>query len=213
MNINIAISSYKDFYGVTLQELIPSLIVSGVSRDSIYVFVGGYDKYELLSNDYGINIYSAPHNSFDFTALVSIIELGLVSDYWFCTHDTCRVGSTFYQKLKKLNKSKDTMKLTSEARSMNIGIYSNKFINDKKLEILNYKNTSEDVNDFKSKLVEDEDVFIKNSKPLCTSSIKRESSKNYYSTGVERVIEYYSDLDFYKMKSNWKRKSIYEIKL
>jgi hypothetical protein len=213
MNINIAISSYKDFYGTTLKELIPSLIVSGVFRNNIYVFVGGYDKYELLDNDYDVNMYKVPHNSFDFTSLVSIVELDLNYDYWFSMHDTCKVGPAFYEKLKKLSKPNDIMKLTDESKSMNIGIYSNKFINNNSLKILNYKNTSDDVNTFKSKLVKDEDVFIKDAKPLCKSSVKKQTAKDYYSTGIERVVEYYSDLDFYKMKSNWKRKPTYEIKL
>lgn len=169
MKISIAISSHKSFYEVSLKELIPSLLISGVPKEDIYVFIGGYEIYESIDNEYKINMYRVPHNSFDFTALVSIVELKLKRDYWFCIHDTCKVGSTFYQKLIKLSKPELVMRFTQENRSMNMGIYSNDFIVLNNKKILNYKNTSKDINSFKKKLVNEEDIFIKESKGLCTN--------------------------------------------
>lgn len=213
MKISIAISSHKSFYEVSLKELIPSLLISGVPKEDIYVFIGGYEIYESIDNEYKINMYRVPHNSFDFTALVSIVELKLKRDYWFCIHDTCKVGSTFYQKLIKLSKPEPVMRFTQESKSMNMGIYSDIFITSNREKILNYKNTSNNVNSFKKKLVNEEDVFIKGVKGLCTNGRKTKAPTDYYSTGTQRIVEYFPDLDFYKIKSNWKQKDIYETKI
>jgi hypothetical protein len=213
MKISIGISSHKSFCEISLKELIPSLLVSGVPKEDIYVFIGGYETYENVVNEYNVNTYNVPHNSFDFTALVSIIELSIEKEYWFIIHDTCKVGSTFYQKLLKLCKPELMMRFTQEGRSMNMGIYSNNLIKLKKDKILNYKNTSKDLNSFKKKLIDDEDIFIKESKALCANVKKTSKPYDYYSTGTQRITEYYPDLDFYKIKSNWNRKDIYETKI
>jgi hypothetical protein len=213
MNIKICISSNKNFYKHSLKELIPSLIVSGVPRTSIYCFVGGHTTYESIPNDYSILMYGVPHNSFDFTGLVSILELDLKNEYWFNMHDTCKVGPLFYQKLLKRSEPLSIMKLTSEGRSMNMGIYSQKFIESNKKDILSYKNIDNDLQKFKKKLIKHEDIFIKKSKSLVSSPRKKSNPKNYYSSGVLRIEEYFEDLDLYKIKSNWKAKDNYEVKI
>lgn len=213
MKLSIAISSHKSFYDKSLNELIPSLIISGVPREDIFVFIGGYNSYETLDNDYGVTMYTAPHNSFDFTALISIIDLSVQKDYWFSIHDTCKVGPTFYGKLLKLAKPNPTLKFTEQGRSMNMGIYSNEFLSKNKNKILNYKNLSNDILSFKKRLVKEEDIFIKKSKGLCKTLREISEPTDYYGNGVKRIVEYFPDLDFYKIKSNWKNKDKYEINI
>jgi hypothetical protein len=213
MKISIAISSYKTFYEKSLKELIPSLIVSGVPKEDIFVFIGGYESYEILDNEYGVVMYKVPHNSFDFTALVSVVELSLDRDYWFSIHDTCKVGPTFYSRLIKLSKPNPTTKFTELGRSMNMGIYSNEFLNKIKNKLIKYKNTSDDLLVFKKKLVKEEDIFLKGSKGLCKTPREIKNPADYYSNGIIRIVEYFPDLDFYKIKSNWKSKDKYEINI
>ena len=210
MKLSIAISSHKSFYEKSLKELIPSLIVSGVPKDNIFVFIGGFNSYKILDNDYGITMYTAPHNSFDFTALVSIVELSLQEDYWFSIHDTCKVGISFYSKLLKLVKPNPTIKFTEQGRSMTMGVYSNEFLNKNKKKVLNYKNVSNDILGFKKRLVKEEDVFLKKSKGLCKTLREVSEPTDYDGNGVHRIVEYFPDLDFYKIKSNWKSKDKYE---
>lgn len=210
MKLSIAVSSHKSFYDKSLKELIPSLIVSGVPKEDIFVFIGGYNSYDILNNDYGVTMYTAPHNSFDFTSLVSILELSLERDYWFSIHDTCKVGITFYSKLKKLAKPNTITKFTNQGRSMNMGVYSNEFLNQNKTKVLRYKNVSNDLLGFKKRLVKEEDVFLKKSKGLCITPREVSEPTDYYGNGVNRVVEYFPDLDFYKIKSNWKSKDKYE---
>ena len=118
------ISSHINYINVTEKEILPSLVDSGININDIYIFVGGYDSdygYNKLSDS--INKYSAPHNSLDFTGLISVIEMNIESDYWFLLHDTLYVGPNFNKVVKEFNyENVDYVALTFDT-SMNIGAY------------------------------------------------------------------------------------------
>lgn len=218
MNLKFTISSHSNFYEKTLNIIVPSLLNSGISKTDIYFFVGGHDIYESMHNEYDINMYKASHNSIDFTGLISVIDLNIKSDYWFLCHDTCKAGIKFYNNIKKHKFTKDTIRLTSEKKSMNIGAYKQSYIYDNKEKILSYRGNSNaeyDIQKLKKRLIDEEDSILKsqNMGNFNNSPRKIVDSTNIYDSGIKRITEYFPDIDFYKMKSNWKPKKEYELSI
>ena len=205
MKIKICISSHIKSYEKTYPILVDSLIKSGVPSEDIYFFIGGYDKYENISKD-GINIYTAPHNSMDFTNLISVLDLGLESDYWFAIHDTCYVAENFYSKLISYNITTDTVPLI-DFLSMTMGSYKHTYLLSIRDRLLNYKNESnlpDDILKLKGSLIKDEDIFLKDKGFVYSRNrIITNPDDSIYGTKTTRVLEYYPEIYFYKLKANW----------
>ena len=217
--MKFTISSHKDYISTTERPLIDSLLNCGIDINDIYVFVGGYDinqGYKKISPDY--NKFSAPHNSIDFTGLISILEMNIKSDYWFLLHDTSYVGGNFFNEIKKYNyTNKDTVALTFDT-SMNIGAYKWEYLLNKRDEILTYKNndnTFAGLQSYKRKLIENEDCFLKPKIHFYTNENRQRLGPptDYYNNSTPRIIEYFPKIDYYKIKANWELRPTYEIKL
>lgn len=209
------ISSHKDYIDTTEGPIISSLVNSGIDLNDIYIFVGGYDTecgYSRISDS--INKYFAPHNSLDFTGLISVIEMNLESEYWFLLHDTLYVGPNFHKTVKEFNyENVDYVALTFDT-SMNMGAYKWSYIQNKRDQILSYKNNSDDLQSYKKRLINDEDVFIKpKTHSYCTTQRKTIPATDYYKNNTQRIIEYFPGIDLYKIKANWSIKPKYELKL
>jgi hypothetical protein len=224
MNIKFAVTSYNKFWETTIPILIPSMIESGIKPEDIYVFVGGFNRHIKLPNDYGVNIFGVAHNSIDYTGLISLIEFNLVNDYWFYLHDTCYVGLDFYNKIKNYNYPAVFSSVSvTDGPSMNMGLYSWSLLEKRKKDILNKKNRDYSVAktlDWKKRGVFWEDEIIGRGGPFyyCHDSRvdrgqNREEYNNIYKTDTRRAVEYFIDLDLYKVKANWSLKSEYEINL
>lgn len=214
--LKFAISSHKDFKDRTYPVLIPSLIRSGVDPGSIYVFVGGCDSQKNVVTGEGVNLYYVNHNSMDFTALISILDLSLQSDYWFLLHDTCRAGEDFFTSVYHFFYKKRPFKTARlyRKRSMNIGIYSHSYLLSQKDVLMSFKNSDyseKSLLELKKIAVEKEDILLKEEPILNLSQKSETSSIDYYNSGTERIVEYYEDVDLYKIKSNWTIKSQYSI--
>ena len=174
--LKFAISSHKDFIDRTYPILIPSLIRSGVDPASIHIFVGGYDGQKTLVTEEGVNLFHVDHNSMDFTALISVLELGLQSDYWFLLHDTCKVGPNFFTSVDHLfckNKPFHTARLYRKY-SMNIGIYAHSYLLSQEKVLMSFKNSDyseESLLKLKALAVEKEDILLEK-EPILNPSIK-----------------------------------------
>ena len=151
----------------------------------------------------------------DFTGLISVIEMDIQSDFWFLLHDTCYVGKNFYNTVKNFNYENVNYVALTFDTSMNMGSYKWSYIQEKKEQILSYKNINEDnLQTFKKRLIDNEDVFIKPKiHSYCNDKRKTEGPFDYYQTNTLRIIEYFPNIDLYKIKANWEIKPIYEIKL
>lgn len=218
MKIKFAISSHKLFYETTYHTLVDSLIKSGVPKEDIYFFIGGYPEYEKIEKD-GVNLYFVDHNSIDFTGIISVLDLGLKSDYWFLLHDTCYVGNNFYNKVCNFDyKEADAVKMYFTV-SMNMGAYKQSYLESIKDSLFEFKNQNyslESLHHYKKICVQKEDIFFNNAKNLLTYNTTpgtTEGPLDYYQNGILRVIEYYSDIDLYKIKANWFTKPQYELNL
>jgi hypothetical protein len=91
---------------------------------------------------------------------------------------------------------------------MNMGIYSTKIINEFNEFLLSNKNTDENIClECKAKCVISEDYIFKNdpnNKLLDNyDGHNYTGPSDYYNTGTMRIVEYYPNLDLYKIKANW----------
>ena len=101
---------------------------------------------------------------------------------------------------------------------MNIGAYKQSYIYGIKDKILSYRGSSDtkyNIQKLKKRLIDEEDSVLKSDSigNFNKSPRKILDSNNIYDSNVKRITEYFPDIDFYKMKSNWKPKEKYELNI
>lgn len=193
-DIKIGISSNKRFYKETIPVCVGSIIDSGFDPNDVYVFVGGFDgDYEPMDVGFPVKSYKCPHNSFDFTSVVSIVEIGLDDLNWFLLHDTIEVDKNFYEilSLELLNSKKKI----NVFPSMSMGSYDSSSFELAKKNLHVIKNIS------KSKCIQLEDIFIKDLPSIC-NGFEFLGLYDVYKTGTERYVEYYKEAGIKKNKAN-----------
>jgi len=197
---------------IVLQHLLESLKENDINYCDIIVVIGGHynlSNYEITQNE-NITYIHANHNSIDFTGLITLLELYYndINEYYVYLHDTCRIGKEFYNKINSLDLTNVTSIKIVHPFSMNIGIYSQIIINDFKDFLLSTKNTNEkECMKYKLNAVAHEDYIFKNdtnNKLLDNyNGHSYTGPTDYYNTGTMRIVEYYPNLDLYKIKANW----------
>jgi hypothetical protein len=182
----------------------------------VIAVVGGYEEYVVRKRG-TYTILHAPHNSIDFTGLVAILDLDLVqyASYMYI-HDTTRAGPRFVQCV--LDLPPDIKSASFRFPSMNMGLYSRSVVYESKDLIESFRNTDDTaVSRCKSRCVEMEDcVFkahIKDHMFLSSSLPVVQGHPTPYYGGSSRLVEYYPDMDLYKIKANWYVKPTYELAL
>ena len=192
-NTKFIISSYISSYKFTLPKLIESLKRNNISEKNILSVVGGCDS--KFKED---NIIFTNHNSYDHTGIIEIIESELKSKYWFALHDTCEAGPCFYSNLSKYKITKPYISLT-EMAWMNMGLFSDTYIQNNKDYILSLKNCSK-VRAILSERVysrlDDYDWF-----GLQKDYQRIRDCKNIYNDEKKRDVLYFPFLDLYKFQS------------
>lgn len=193
--IKFAINSNINQNKKILNTLILSLIKNNISSKNIIVFIGGCNENKIEIID-GITYHYVTHNSYDHTAIISIIEENYVSDYWFCMHDTCEAGKKFYENL--LNFKIEYHSSVLEAGWLNMGMFSQEFIVRNKEYILKLKNCN------KMRAILSEQIYSRLGDDSFYNSRKNtkiQGKADIYNDDVERLIIYFSDLDLYKYQS------------
>lgn len=215
MKIKICVNSTKTYSEKTLPIIIPSLINSGISTEDIFVFEGGhFDRKTILRNDY--TLIQTDHNSLDFTGLIDIVEYEMESDYWFYIHDTCKVGPKFAELIYNIPKDFPDKIALRIHPSMNIASYKYSYLIEHKDRLMKLKN--KDYSEKKLKKLKDwcvycEDYMLYRLLDSKTYTYDEDQSdlysliedENWYG-GVNRIVEYYPQLDLYKSKANYHRK-------
>jgi hypothetical protein len=195
---------------IALQHLLESLKENDINYCDVIVVIGGYynlNNYEI-SKDENITYIHANHNSIDFTGLITLLELyNNTNEYYVYLHDTCKIGKNFYNKIKSIDLTNVSSIKINKNFSMNIGIYSQRIINEFKDFLLSKKNTNEN-ECMKYKSIEyNEDYIFKNdqnNKLLDNyDGWNYTGPSDYYNTGTMRIVEYYPNFDLYKIKANW----------
>ena len=190
-----------------------------LSFEIIMVIGGCKDNYEI--NKIGnITYIKCNHNSIDFTGLITLLELysANINEHYFYMHDTCKIGDGFYGKLGKINLTNVSSIKMNERFSMNMGIYSQKIINKSKDFLLKMKNVDENkCMDYKILCVKNEDYIFKNDRN--NYSFENYNGwcytppRDYYGTGVQRIVEHYPNFDIYKIKANWGQSENFTLQL
>ena len=90
---------------------------------------------------------------------------------------------------------------------MNIGIYSQKIINNFTFFLQQKKNNNENrCMEFKSINFNEDYIFNNDKNNIVLDyycGINYTGPTDYYNTGTMRIVEYYPNLDLYKIKANW----------
>ena len=200
---------------IALNHLLDSMRNQDNFKDfNIIIVIGGYYNNEDYiikkdENDTNITYIYCNHNSIDFTGLIALYELYYtnINDYYFYMHDTCKVGANFYNKLNAINLTNVTSIKIIKQFSMNIGIYSQKIINQFKDFLQTKKNKNpEMVMQFKSVDFNEDYIFNNDSNNFTLDNYNDYNYTgpiDYYNTGTMRRVEYYKNIDLYKIKANW----------
>jgi len=192
-NTKFLISSHVATLDKAAKKLRNSLLNNNISEENIIVVCAGSNRKEKIEN-----VYYTNHNSFDHSALIEIIEQNLYSKYWFVMHDTCEAGEKFYSLLSKIPISKKYYGM-SEKAWLNMGLFSQDFINENKNYILSLKNCN------KKRAILSERVFSKLGKTgffgLQADVQTFRNCKKIYNDDKKRIALYFPYLDFYKYQS------------
>lgn len=198
---------------IALNHLLESMKTYEEFHDyEIIIIIGGYydnPDSEIVKTE-NITYIKCNHNSIDYTGLITLNELYSenINDYYLYLHDTCKVGENFYKIIKSIDLTNVSSIKIKKEYSMNIGIYSQKLINTF-AEFLSYqKNTNiNECHIFKTRGIYTEDYIFKNDiNNIVLDNFNDDNTSeplDYYNTGTMRKIEYYPNLDIYKMKANW----------
>lgn len=200
--MKIGISSHVS-YSIPLERCVESLLEAGFSKDEVYAFVGCDDGGDYIEREgpCGIRAYSVPHNSFDFTAMISVLDLDL-EDSWMFVHDTITVEPKFADVVRAAD-GVDVLALTKECPSMNMGLFSWKRLQSIRDELGKFRNAT------KRACVNSEDVFLKGCGAMNSTWREDKGQKDVYGAGTTRIVEYYPDVGVYKYKANWVVKDVY----
>jgi hypothetical protein len=217
MQIKFTISSRRLGFENTYPIIIGNLLDNGIPPEDIYFIIGGYDSVTKYITTEGVNLIQVNQNSIDYTGLIAVVEENIYSDYWVLLHDTCYVGSNFYNTIKNYPYNNAPAVALSSDLSMNIGAYSWEYLQNIKDELFSYRNTDfseESIQMWKQKGINDEDKFIscfRSKYHYCNTPRINQGFTDIYQTGTPRVIEYFPGVDFYKVKANWYNKNKYEL--
>jgi hypothetical protein len=217
MSIKFTISSRKIGYENTYPIIISSLLENGIPPEDIYFFVGGYDQVNKHITKEGINFIEVDQNSIDYTGLIAVLDLNIESTYWVLLHDTCYIGPLFYDKILNYDYQNAPAVSLNIDLSMNIGAYSWEYLKTIQNDLMSFRNTDysvESIQKWKILGVENEDKYLSSYRDKYHySSLPRTQSEpiDLYNTGVFRIIEHFSEIDFYKLKANWYNRDVYEL--
>jgi hypothetical protein len=215
MNIKFCIPTCKANAQITLDVLIPSLLDCGIESDQIIVIEGGNNYREHFNNKYSVEYYKTNHNSFDYTALIDIVEYNIESDYYFNIHDTCKVGSKFLSLVQNSDFNFNKIALyhnNMNGASMSMGLINYNYLMQHKQLILSFKNTDythQGLKRAKRNAVDVEDsLFWKLDDVLCGAYARGNDRidlgvQTPYGTNTPRITEYYEPIDLFKYKANW----------
>lgn len=199
--IKFVINTYINQNKYIYEKLVKSLIANNIDAKNIYLVIGGCEEEKSEINL--INYHYVKHNSYDHTGLIEIIDKNIISDYWFVLHDTCSVGPNFYSKLMKKSFSEHNPIL--EEGWLNMGLFSQDFIDKNKKYILSLRNCD------KMQAILSEKMYPRLGKSHYLNSrndYDLQSTFDVYGDGIERSVVYFPEIDLYKYQTYYHNSDI-----
>lgn len=200
--IDYIMSSTFKWYNETLPIIIPSLLKSGISPDSIRIYVSASPR-EFSGSYMGCYIKFVKHNSYDYTSFIEYADEDRPGvDFFFSMHDTCEVDEDFKLKVENFDRKLDATYLMKSFKGIcNFGMYRRELLQRK------YEQIKSLVDCTKSKGVEIEGFMFHNIKsggyPDENISVSMGSP---YRGGTLRLCEHYKHVGLKKYKANWQVK-------
>lgn len=182
--------------------------------EHIHIFSSGGDiDAGYVHSTYEGSPYTVcPHNSFEYSCLIALLELNLNYKYVFLMHDTTFVGPNFKNTIGTFDRNLHCTPVCNFP-SMNMAMYNIDHIRENTKYIMDLKNTKyseEEVKQFKAFAIYHEDRLIYQ-KPVTkvydSHPILHPTKTEYYSYLLNpekpRKVEYFPNLDFVKVKANF----------
>lgn len=209
--ITIVINS-SSTYLEALTHLIDSIKTDlRYKKYKFIVFISGHYElpdyvFETIDN---ITYVKCNYSSIDLTSLVALSELysNDVENMYLVLLDTCKVGNKFFDIIEKMNFENITSIKINKKFSNNIGFYSQALLNQNKTFLQSIKRNEKIDVDFKKLISSFEDIIFKNDENNVLlddyDDWQYTGPTDYYNTGTMRIVEYYPNLDLYRIKANW----------
>jgi hypothetical protein len=211
VELKFAIATNIKYMNQTLPLLFESMEKNKIQKNNIVVFVNESDTDDIKEID-GVTYH---HNSgmtyFEWIIPKLIIERKLQTDWWFFLHDTVILGDTFLEKiLAHDNKEHEVLRISLQNPNNMAMIKNSVFL---KQEYVNYIIESLDklsnINDVlqrKKWIVTHEDEYLTKASSLQRTAFYNLIVQDYLEEkeycGVKRYVEYFENIDLYKMKKN-----------
>lgn len=175
-----------------------------------------------------VAILECNHNSIDFTSFIAVRDLHhaiekegarledvLAHLVYFYMHDTCAVGYHFFENMvrvmhEQMPCARNTLRIRKTLdRCMNMGFYRHSWIVAPAVaQFLETKKNTDPAREMEFKSVNwaEGKLFELDDTSAVIDNYDNEQfigPLDYYGTGVMRRVEYYSNLDMFKIKANW----------
>lgn len=196
--LGYVIATNESYIDKAVPPLLDSMIESGVPKNRIFIYSGGYRLPFLNVFISNIVCHQLTYRAYEYTPLCAIADgYEFPFDHLFLLHDTCKVGINFYELSNQFYPSMDAVSISDGI--CNIGVYKTEYIRSKKQYMDSFKDCT------KMYAMEQERVLWEQAPKHC----------NYHNHGFElleteavysdelRQVEYYRCCNLYKMKKNW----------
>lgn len=225
-DLSIVITTCIQNLDITVPVLLDSIALSVQNLPqpkSIIIVCGDESLAEARTETYirpnisvPMTIIYVPHNSIDFTGLIAIYEKIITGiERFFYMHDTCKVGESFWRLLLEIQPLEQGQTMSFPFPSMNIGLYTMDSLTQHGGLLESMKKPKDrSIQEWKTLNVKKEDLLFRQNQSrhkTFSGQLINHDPVDFYKLGTLRIIEYYTGLDFYKIKANYTGKSVWTI--
>ena len=216
LKMKFCIASHIDYYEIALPKLIKSVVRKNkIAKEDVVIFINGSEKEEQRTMG-GIQYNFITHNSWEYGALIDIVEKSIDVDYWFLLHDTCELDDNFMSIINGLDFGLQfdmgcTVRTKRKERvlsSFNMGFYRYEFLKKIKDLLMSLKNVSK--SDGISVEIDLHGTGIRSKAELLfffngenNQGFSVMGEKDIYGTGKKRHILYLPDSGIYKYVNDY----------
>lgn len=197
-NVRVVIATHHDYHEKTMPDLLKSLVdMAHVPAEAILVVCGGEDnrRHECIE---GVEWVFVAHNSFEYTALIEVIEGEHMAEEWYLLHDTCYVGPNFWHMVQALPRGFDYVSADQNAWT-NIGLYRGDFLRKHFRYVLSLRNCAK----WRAIYAERTFKYLGSWDTSDHSGLQELGKYRHYGDAVLRIVLYYADMDIYKLQASF----------